>query len=81
MNVLRYQVYDVTNYVTVHPGGMAILKNAGEDATEGFTKQPAHRVVKTHIASLLETFYVGSVLSEKHDKKDANRYGEPRLNK
>lgn len=30
------QVYDVTPYVEEHPGGDAILRNAGGDATEGF---------------------------------------------
>jgi cytochrome b involved in lipid metabolism len=30
------QVYDVTPYVEEHPGGDAILNNAGGDSTEGF---------------------------------------------
>ena len=30
------QVYDVTAYVEEHPGGDAILNNAGGDSTEGF---------------------------------------------
>jgi hypothetical protein len=30
------QVYDVTPYVEEHPGGDAILNNAGADSTEGF---------------------------------------------
>ncbi|RLM61411.1 hypothetical protein C2845_PM14G10390 [Panicum miliaceum] len=29
-------VYDVTPYVEEHPGGDAILNNAGGDSTEGF---------------------------------------------
>lgn len=29
-------MYDVTDYVYTHPGGDAILKNAGGDATTGF---------------------------------------------
>uniref|UniRef100_A0A0E0QIF8 Cytochrome b5 heme-binding domain-containing protein n=2 Tax=Oryza TaxID=4527 RepID=A0A0E0QIF8_ORYRU len=29
-------VYDVTSYVEEHPGGDAILNNAGGDSTEGF---------------------------------------------
>ncbi len=28
------QVYDITDYIEDHPGGMAILNNAGGDATE-----------------------------------------------
>ena len=57
--ILRYQVYNVSSYVTAHPGQEAILRNVGGDSTEGFKKQTAHRVVKKHIASLLEKFYVG----------------------
>lgn len=30
------QVYDVTAYVEEHPGGDAILNNAGDDSTDGF---------------------------------------------
>nr|XP_034580847.1 uncharacterized protein LOC117844198 [Setaria viridis] len=30
------KVYDVTAYVEEHPGGDAILNNAGDDSTEGF---------------------------------------------
>jgi hypothetical protein len=30
------QVYDATPYVEEHPGGDAILNNAGADSTEGF---------------------------------------------
>jgi len=30
------QVYDVTPYVEEHPGGDAILNNAGRDSTAGF---------------------------------------------
>jgi cytochrome b involved in lipid metabolism len=31
-----FKVYDVTDYIEEHPGGMAIMYNAGGDATEGF---------------------------------------------
>ena len=31
-----YKVFDVTDYVDEHPGGEAIMNNAGRDATEGF---------------------------------------------
>lgn len=36
-------VYDVTDYVPEHPGGDAILNNAGKDCTAGF-KGPQHPV-------------------------------------
>lgn len=63
-SILRCQVYDVSRYVTAHPGKEAILRNVGGDSTEGFRQQPAHRVIKNHIATLLKTFYIGHVLSE-----------------
>ena len=66
-HVLCLQVYDVSSYVTDHPGEKAILRNVGGDATEGFQQQPAHRVVKNHIASLLDKFYIG-LLSPEEDK-------------
>ena len=59
--MLFYKVYDVSSYVSVHPGEKAILRNVGGDATQGFQQQPAHRVVKNHITSLLEKFYVGCI--------------------
>lgn len=62
--IIDGKVYDVSRYVTAHPGKEAILRNAGADSTEGFRQQPAHRVVKNHIATLLKTFYIGHVLSE-----------------
>lgn len=67
--IIDGKVYDVSSYVTAHPGKEAILKNVGGDSTEGFREQSAHRIVKNHIASLLKTFYVGHVLPvEKHDE-------------
>ncbi|XP_051228713.1 cytochrome B5-like protein isoform X2 [Lolium perenne] len=34
--IIKDKVYDVTSYVEEHPGGDAILNNAGADSTEGF---------------------------------------------
>ncbi|KAL6900636.1 hypothetical protein ACP4OV_005312 [Aristida adscensionis] len=34
--IIKDKVYDVTSYVEEHPGGDAILNNAGGDSTEGF---------------------------------------------
>ncbi|KAL6846342.1 hypothetical protein ACP4OV_023790 [Aristida adscensionis] len=34
--IIKDKVYDVTSYVEEHPGGDAILNNAGDDSTEGF---------------------------------------------
>ncbi len=32
----EWKVYDVTDYIDEHPGGTAIMTNAGGDATAGF---------------------------------------------
>lgn len=32
----EWKVYDLTDYIDDHPGGMAIMYNAGGDATKGF---------------------------------------------
>lgn len=34
--ILDGKVYDFTAYYRLHPGGEAILRNAGKDSTEGF---------------------------------------------
>lgn len=34
--IIENKVYDVTSYVEEHPGGDAILRHVGGDATEGF---------------------------------------------
>lgn len=48
------QVYDVTPYVEEHPGGDAILNNAGGDSTEGFFGfVTSHKYCLHHILSTL----------------------------
>jgi len=39
--ILSNGVYDVTPYISRHPGGNAILKWCGRDATQMFSKHPA----------------------------------------
>ncbi|CAI0543566.1 unnamed protein product [Linum tenue] len=34
--IVKNRIFDVTSYVEEHPGGDAILTNAGSDSTEGF---------------------------------------------
>lgn len=52
------RVYDMTAYVDEHPGGMAIMNNAGGDATEGF-HGPQHPPT---VFDLLDDFYVGTLV-------------------
>jgi cytochrome b involved in lipid metabolism len=55
---MHMQVYDVTSYVNEHPGGDAILNNAGADSTKGFLgdQHPIERV-----REMIEEFYVGKL--------------------
>lgn len=36
--IINGKVYDFTEYFLLHPGGEAILRNAGKDSTDGFSK-------------------------------------------
>eukprot|EP01025_Chloroclados_australasicus_P067645 TRINITY_DN93694_c0_g1_i1.p2 TRINITY_DN93694_c0_g1~~TRINITY_DN93694_c0_g1_i1.p2 ORF type:complete len:137 (-),score=17.76 TRINITY_DN93694_c0_g1_i1:269-643(-) len=51
------KVYDVTSYVNEHPGGDAILTNAGADSTEAFTG-PQH---PPRVYDLIEDFCIGTI--------------------
>ncbi|AQK52188.1 cytochrome B5-like protein [Zea mays] len=55
--VIKDKVYDVTPYVEEHPGGDAILNNAGGDSTEGFFG-PQHG---TRVFDIIEDFCIGQL--------------------
>lgn len=50
-------VYNVTAYVEEHPGGQAILNNAGSDATKGFFG-PQH---PSRVYDMIEDYYIGEL--------------------
>ncbi|GBF88436.1 hypothetical protein Rsub_01148 [Raphidocelis subcapitata] len=54
----EWRVYDMTDYVEEHPGGYAILNNAGGDATAGF-HGPQHPPT---VFDLLPDYYVGTLV-------------------
>ncbi|KAL2898341.1 Cytochrome B5-like protein [Bienertia sinuspersici] len=56
--IIKNKVYDVTSYVEEHPGGDAILTNAGGDSTEGFYG-PQHG---TRVFDLIEDFCIGQLV-------------------
>ncbi|KAJ1704492.1 hypothetical protein LUZ63_004271 [Rhynchospora breviuscula] len=56
-NATLFNVYDVTSYVEEHPGGDAILNNAGRDSTEGFYG-PQHA---TRVFDMVDEFYIGDL--------------------
>ncbi|XP_042429603.1 cytochrome B5-like protein [Zingiber officinale] len=55
--IVKGKVYDVTPYVEEHPGGDAILNNAGGDSTEGFYG-PQHA---TRVFDMVDEFYIGDL--------------------
>jgi cytochrome b involved in lipid metabolism len=55
--IVKEKVYDVTDYVDSHPGGEAILRNAGADSTVGF-EGPQHPV---SVWDVLDTYYIGDL--------------------
>ncbi|CAL9135039.1 unnamed protein product [Musa textilis] len=55
--IVKDKVYNVTPYVEEHPGGDAILNNAGGDSTEGFYG-PQHA---TRVFDMVDEFYIGDL--------------------
>lgn len=54
------RVFDVTEFIEEHPGGDAIYRNAGGDATGGF--YGPHHPPRAH--DMIEEFMIGTVLDE-----------------
>jgi cytochrome b involved in lipid metabolism len=56
--IIDGKVYDLTRYVSTHPGGLDIMKNAGGDASVGFhgLQHPEHvfATVKKFVIGTLE---------------------------
>lgn len=55
--IVNKKVYDVTDYLDEHPGGEALLRNAGGDSTAGF-KGPQHPPT---VWDVLELYYIGDL--------------------
>ena len=51
------KVYDITEFVSLHPGGDSILKNVGGDSSEGF-HGPQH---PASVWDLLAKYYLGKL--------------------
>lgn len=51
------KVYDITDYVDLHPGGSEILNNVGGDSTVGFNG-PQHPVTAKDV---LGNYYIGEL--------------------
>ncbi|KAN0027413.1 hypothetical protein ACTFIV_000696 [Dictyostelium citrinum] len=55
--IIDKKVYDVTDYVDKHMGGLAIMRNAGKDSTEGFNGEQ-HPI---KVRQVLEEYYIGEL--------------------
>jgi Cytochrome b5-like Heme/Steroid binding domain len=55
--ILDNKVYDVTTFIAKHPGGEAILRGCGKDATQMFAKHPESA------KEMKEKFYIGDLKS------------------
>lgn len=55
-------VYDLTTYISYHPGGRAILEACGTDATDLFRiSHDDNRSQASKARSVLENFYIGNL--------------------
>ena len=62
--VIDGKIYDVTGYDTSHPGGEAVLKGCGQDATELFNTKDLGANAHGHSGAAktqLENFYIGDL--------------------
>jgi cytochrome b involved in lipid metabolism len=58
-------VYDLTEYVRIHPGGRwIILNHAGADATEHYLKQMHSEVAD----NILKSMFIGKLKEEENHK-------------
>ena len=48
--VINDRVYDITDFISQHPGGAIILSVAGKDGTDFFME--LHKVRKVHVEAL-----------------------------
>lgn len=53
----KLRVYNITAYVEEHPGGQAILNNAGSESTKGFYG-PQH---PSRVYDIIEDYYIGDL--------------------
>ena len=67
--IINNKVYNITNYLTMHPGGKKILLQcAGKDVTEYF-KDIRH---SNKAYKQLENYYIGNILIPKSNKCNSN---------
>jgi hypothetical protein len=59
--VVHNEVYDISNFVPLHPGGVFILSSAGGDATVMFHQYHTPSIINSKLLKLLHKFHIGRV--------------------
>ncbi|KAK2010218.1 cytochrome b5-like Heme/Steroid binding domain-containing protein [Colletotrichum eremochloae] len=63
------RVYDITNYVDLHPGGLqALVENAGRDATALFNQH--HHENRELIIAKLQELYIGNLIEQRREYQE-----------
>lgn len=60
--IIDGKVYNVTSFISQHPGGSAIIPFCGQDASQAFAGQPMHQY--SNATGLLPTYYIGDLVIE-----------------
>ncbi len=60
--IIDDQVYDVTDYVDIHPGKKSILNGCGVDATEMFNSRGGEGTHSPVAKALKENYLIGSIV-------------------
>ncbi|WKY09062.1 hypothetical protein Q1695_001871 [Nippostrongylus brasiliensis] len=55
------EVYNMTKYFNLHPGGIAMLRQAGQDASAAMRSNEMHRFAWKTIENKLKEFHIGSL--------------------
>ncbi|MFH4975921.1 hypothetical protein AB6A40_002630 [Gnathostoma spinigerum] len=59
--IVSDNVYDMTKYYNEHPGGDAMLRYAGKEATLAVQTNPSHSFAQSFIAKKLDECLIGRV--------------------
>lgn len=57
---INKKVYDVTNFIVLHPGGSVITQGCGKEATELFKNIPKH--AKPNVDQMLTKLWIGNLV-------------------
>lgn len=61
--IISGKIYDVTNYLSVHPGGAGtITPYCGREATQAFQTKDAGRPHSSYAESLLGDYFIGNLV-------------------